>query len=113
MLACSHYRNVSKQTTRTELVEESTKKAQANIAQESSLKRVEDELEQGIVKKQRLENENESIELKRCLEIVLDDVTIDATLLSSKSLTIVDYKIYKEGRKTFFQIFRANGNSRM
>nr|GEW31901.1 putative ribonuclease H-like domain-containing protein [Tanacetum cinerariifolium] len=26
---------------------------------------------------------------------------------------IVDYKIYKEGRKSFFQIFRANGNSQM
>nr|GEW66881.1 retrotransposon Gag domain-containing protein [Tanacetum cinerariifolium] len=26
---------------------------------------------------------------------------------------IVDYKIYKEGRKSFFQIFRADGNSQM
>nr|GEV07758.1 putative ribonuclease H-like domain-containing protein [Tanacetum cinerariifolium] len=52
--------------------------------------------------------------LKRCLEIILeddDDVTIKATPLSSKSSTIVDYKIYKEGRKSFFKIIRADGNS--
>nr|GEW24655.1 hypothetical protein [Tanacetum cinerariifolium] len=64
----------------------------------------------------RTEDVNESVELKRCLEIVPDDgndVTIDATRLSSKYLTIVDYKIYKERRKIFFQIIRADGNSRM
>nr|GEW67513.1 hypothetical protein [Tanacetum cinerariifolium] len=37
-----------------------------------------------------------------------DDVTIDATPLSSKSPTIVDYKIYHEGKKSYFQIFRAD-----
>ncbi|GKE42957.1 hypothetical protein Tco_1470241 [Tanacetum coccineum] len=31
-----------------------------------------------------------------------DDVTIDATPLSTKSPTIVDYKIHKEGKKSFF-----------
>nr|GEU73805.1 hypothetical protein [Tanacetum cinerariifolium] len=33
------------------------------------------------------------------------------TPLSYKSPTIVDYKIYKEGRKSFFKIIRADGNS--
>nr|GEV56603.1 hypothetical protein [Tanacetum cinerariifolium] len=42
-----------------------------------------------------------------------DDVTIDATPLSSKSPTIVDYKIYKEERKSFFKIIRTDGNSQM
>nr|GEW52859.1 hypothetical protein [Tanacetum cinerariifolium] len=42
-----------------------------------------------------------------------DDVTIDATPLSFKSPTIVDYKIHKEGKKTYFQIFKADGNSQM
>nr|GEV85529.1 hypothetical protein [Tanacetum cinerariifolium] len=87
-----------------ELVE-SSKKAQAGIVQESSSKRAGDELEQESSKKLRIEDENESAELKRCLEIVPNDedkVTIDATSLSSKSPTIVDYKIYKEGRKSFF-----------
>ncbi|GKA00100.1 hypothetical protein Tco_0672650 [Tanacetum coccineum] len=65
---------------RTELVEESSKKAEAEIAHES----------------------NDG-----------DDVTIDATPLSTKSPTIVDYKIYKEGKKSYFQIIRADGNSQM
>ncbi|GKB35098.1 hypothetical protein Tco_0880040 [Tanacetum coccineum] len=57
-----------------------------------------------------LEEDKESEELKQCLEIVLDDgydVTIDATPLSTKSPSIVDYKIYQEGKKSFFQIIRA------
>nr|GEX00942.1 hypothetical protein [Tanacetum cinerariifolium] len=51
--------------------------------------------------------------LKRCLEIVPedDDVVIEATPLSSKSPTIVDYKIYKEWKKSYFKIIRADGNS--
>nr|GEV16089.1 ribonuclease H-like domain-containing protein [Tanacetum cinerariifolium] len=36
-----------------------------------------------------------------------DDVTIDATPLSVNT-PIVDYKIYKEGKKNFFHIFRAD-----
>nr|GEY61794.1 reverse transcriptase domain-containing protein [Tanacetum cinerariifolium] len=73
-------------------------------AQESSSKRAADKLEQEDAKRQRIEEENESAELKRCLEIILkddDDVTIEATPLSSKSPTIVDYKIYKEWWKSF------------
>nr|GFB77020.1 hypothetical protein [Tanacetum cinerariifolium] len=41
-----------------------------------------------------------------------DDVTIDVTPLSIKT-PIIDYKIYKEGKKSYFQIFRADGNSQM
>nr|GEZ92922.1 hypothetical protein [Tanacetum cinerariifolium] len=52
--------------------------------------------------------------LKKCLEIVPeddDDVEIEATPLYSKSPTIVDYKIYKEGKKSYFNIIRADENS--
>ncbi|GJU77410.1 ribonuclease H-like domain-containing protein [Tanacetum coccineum] len=49
-------------------------------------------------------------------EIVLlddgDDVIIDDTPLSTKSPTIVDYKIYKEGKKSYFQIIRADVKAR-
>nr|GEX48678.1 retrovirus-related Pol polyprotein from transposon TNT 1-94 [Tanacetum cinerariifolium] len=72
------------------------------------------ELEQESAKRQKLEKEDDSVELKRCLETVPkddDDVTIEATPLSSKSPTIVDYKIYKEGKKSYFKIIRADGNS--
>nr|GEW40229.1 retrovirus-related Pol polyprotein from transposon TNT 1-94 [Tanacetum cinerariifolium] len=37
-----------------------------------------------------------------------DDVFVNITPLSSKPPTIMDYKIYKEGKKEHFQIFRAN-----
>nr|GEU99645.1 hypothetical protein [Tanacetum cinerariifolium] len=36
-----------------------------------------------------------------------------ATLISSKSLTIVEYKIYKEGRKSFIKIIKADGGRLM
>nr|GFB50286.1 hypothetical protein [Tanacetum cinerariifolium] len=81
-------------------------------AAKGSSKRAEGKLEQEDAKRQRIEEENESAKLKRCLEIIPDDeddVTIEATPLSSKSSTIVDYKIYKEGRKSFFKIIRADG----
>nr|GEU55713.1 hypothetical protein [Tanacetum cinerariifolium] len=42
-----------------------------------------------------------------------DDVFVNVTPLSSKPPTIVDYKIYKEGKKEHFQIIRANGNHQM
>nr|GEU41878.1 hypothetical protein [Tanacetum cinerariifolium] len=97
----------------TEILEESSKKTQAEVTEGSS-KRAKDEIKQESAKRQRLEKEDDIAELKRCLEIVLeddDDVTIEATPLSSKSPTIVDYKIYKEGKKGYFRIIRADGNS--
>nr|GEZ55774.1 putative ribonuclease H-like domain-containing protein [Tanacetum cinerariifolium] len=84
-------------------------------AEKDSSKRPGYKLEEEDVKRQKIKEENESAELKRCLEIILDDdgddVTIEATPLSSKSPTIVDYKIYKEGRKSFFKIIKGYGNS--
>ncbi|GKA59378.1 hypothetical protein Tco_0758691 [Tanacetum coccineum] len=84
--------------------------------EESSPKRAGDELEQEPLKKQKVDDDKETEELKQCMEIVSDDgddVTIEATPLSTKSPTIVDYKIYKEGKKSYFQIIRADGNSQM
>nr|GEV07038.1 hypothetical protein [Tanacetum cinerariifolium] len=75
-----------------------------------------DELEQDNTKKQKLEEQQEAKELKRNLEIVPDDeddVFVNVTPLSSKPPTIMDYKIYMEGKKEHFQIIRANGNHQM
>nr|GEV26990.1 hypothetical protein [Tanacetum cinerariifolium] len=83
-------------------------------AEEGSSKRAGSNLEQESAKRHKLEKKDDSTKLKRCFEIVPeddDDVTIKATTLSSKSLTIVDYKIYKEGKKSYFKIIRADGNS--
>nr|GEV51998.1 putative ribonuclease H-like domain-containing protein [Tanacetum cinerariifolium] len=92
----------------TELVKDRDKAVEGSEkAEEGSFKRARSNLEQEDAKRQRLEEENESLEIKRCLEIILeddDDVTIEATPLSSKSPAIVDYKIYKEGKKSYFKI---------
>ncbi|GKA95031.1 hypothetical protein Tco_0817069 [Tanacetum coccineum] len=58
---------------------------------------------------EEVDDAKEAEELKQCLEIVPDDgddVTINATPLSVK-ISIVDYKIYQEGKKSFFKIIRA------
>nr|GEW21189.1 hypothetical protein [Tanacetum cinerariifolium] len=57
---------------RIELVEESTKKDKAETIQKISSKRAGDELEQESSNKQKIEDKNESVELKRCLEIVME-----------------------------------------
>nr|GEU84290.1 hypothetical protein [Tanacetum cinerariifolium] len=84
----------------TELVKGSKKVVEGSKkAEEGSSKRSRSNLEQGDAKRQRFIEGKEFVELKICLEIVHeydDDVIIKATPLSSKSPTIVDYKIYKE-----------------
>nr|GEV64287.1 hypothetical protein [Tanacetum cinerariifolium] len=83
-------------------------------AEEGSSKRLGSNLEQEDAKRQRLKEENKTAELKRCLEIIPeddDDVIIEATPLSFKPPTIVDYNIYKEGKKSYFKIIRSDGNS--
>ncbi|GJY06148.1 ribonuclease H-like domain-containing protein [Tanacetum coccineum] len=83
---------------------------------ESKSKRAGEELESNVSKKQKVTEqvetkknveveEDDTEELKNCLEIVPedeDDVTVDATPLSSRSPSIVDCKIYKEGKKKYF-----------
>nr|GEZ08586.1 hypothetical protein [Tanacetum cinerariifolium] len=78
------------------------------LTQESSSKRTGDKLDQGRSKKQKWR----MTKSKKSLRVPNDgdDVTVDATLLSSKSPTNFDYKIYKEGRKNYFQIIRADDN---
>ncbi|GJW55417.1 hypothetical protein Tco_0099502 [Tanacetum coccineum] len=68
-----------------------------------------------ITKKRKVEDDKETTELKQCLEIIPDEeeVAIDAIPLDVKSLSIVDWKIHKEGRKSYYQIMRADGKSQM
>ncbi|GKB52582.1 hypothetical protein Tco_0903335 [Tanacetum coccineum] len=55
----------------TELVKESSKKAKAEMAQESSSKRAGDELEQEPSKKQKMEDDKETTELQSMMEVIL------------------------------------------
>ncbi|GJR51001.1 hypothetical protein Tco_1401522 [Tanacetum coccineum] len=75
----------------TELVEGSEVRAEGSETRaKGSSKRAGEELEQESSKKQKLEKNKESEELKQCLEIVFNDemINYDATPLSTKSLTI-------------------------
>nr|GEU87299.1 hypothetical protein [Tanacetum cinerariifolium] len=42
-----------------------------------------------------------------------DEVRIEATPISYRSPTIIDYKIHKEGKKSYFKIIIADGNSQV
>ncbi|GKA68928.1 putative ribonuclease H-like domain-containing protein [Tanacetum coccineum] len=99
----------------TELVEGSEVRAEAEIAQESSSKRAGTELEQESIKKQKVDEDKETAELQRLIEVVPDkeEVAIDAIPLATKPPSIVDYKIHKEGKKTYYQIIRADRSSKM
>ncbi|GKC02158.1 hypothetical protein Tco_0993768 [Tanacetum coccineum] len=82
---------------------------------EGSFKRAGEDLQQESTKKQKMDDDKEKEELKQCFKFVLDngdDVTIDATPLFVK-IPIVDYKIYQEEKKSFFQIIRADGKTQM
>ncbi|GJZ96581.1 hypothetical protein Tco_0668915 [Tanacetum coccineum] len=87
---------------RTELVEGKEKRAGEELMQENE-------------KKQKMEHNKETAELKQCLEIIPDEeeVTIDAIPLAVKSPSIVGWKIHKEGRKSYYQIIRADRKSQM
>ncbi|GKD43987.1 hypothetical protein Tco_1268632, partial [Tanacetum coccineum] len=65
---------------KTELVEESSKKAKAKIAQEGSSKRIRAELEQEVHKKQKMDDDQETAKLKSLMEVNPDEeeVVIDA-----------------------------------
>ncbi|GKB54313.1 hypothetical protein Tco_0905066, partial [Tanacetum coccineum] len=89
-----------------------------------SSKRVGDELEQEVTKKQKVDDVQETAEvdddqeaskIKELMEIVPDEeeVTIDAIPLATKPPTIVDWKIYKKGKKNYYHIIRAYGTSKM
>ncbi|GJV20572.1 putative reverse transcriptase domain-containing protein [Tanacetum coccineum] len=92
-------------------------KAMKRIAQESSSKRVGDELEQKSIKikKQKVDEDKEKAELQRLIEVVSDkeEIVIDAIPLSNKPPSIVEYKIHKEGKKTYYQIIRDDESSKM
>ncbi|GJU18090.1 hypothetical protein Tco_1146056 [Tanacetum coccineum] len=82
---------------------------------EGSSKRAREELEQESSKKQKLDKDKETAELQRLVKVVSkkEEVAIDDIPLATKPPSIVDYKIYKEGKKTYYQIIRADGSSKI
>nr|GEY83171.1 hypothetical protein [Tanacetum cinerariifolium] len=97
---------------KTEFVEESSKKVQAEITQKESSKRAGDKLEQETAKKQKIVNDKETTNLKQLVKIIPEeDIAIDDIPLVVKTV-IVDWKIYKERKKCYYQIIRAGGKSK-
>ncbi|GJT74317.1 hypothetical protein Tco_1041042 [Tanacetum coccineum] len=66
-------------------------------------------------KRQKVDDDKETAELKSLLEVMPDEeeVALDAIPLAVKSPSIVDWKIHKEGKKSYYQIIRADGSSKM
>ncbi|GJT80936.1 hypothetical protein Tco_1055278 [Tanacetum coccineum] len=95
-----------------EVMEESSKRAE--IAQESSSKRARDELEQENAKKQKVDDDQEAAKMKELMKIVLneEEVAVDVIPLATKPPSIVDWKIVKEGKISYYQIIRVYGSSK-
>ncbi|GJX32843.1 hypothetical protein Tco_0242698 [Tanacetum coccineum] len=73
------------------------------MAQESSLKRVGDELEQEKEKKQKIDDDQEEAEMKKLIKVILDEeeVAIDAKYAlaaASTKVTAVGVKVTTAGR---------------
>ncbi|GJW44351.1 hypothetical protein Tco_0073150 [Tanacetum coccineum] len=62
-----------------------------------------------------LEDDIEEAKLKNCLEIIPDEeeITIDDVPLAVKSPSIVDWKVVKDGKKSYYQIIRADRSSKL
>ncbi|GKB18216.1 hypothetical protein Tco_0852139 [Tanacetum coccineum] len=87
---------------RTELVKGKEKRAGTDLIQE-------------ITNKKKVEDNKETAKFKHVMEIIPyeEEVAIDVIPLFVKSLSIFGWKIYKEGRKSYYQIIRADGKSQI
>ncbi|GKB34228.1 hypothetical protein Tco_0879170 [Tanacetum coccineum] len=61
-----------------------------------------------------MEDDKETVELQSMMEVIPDEeeVAVDAIPLATKPPSIVDWKIIKEGKIGYYQIIRADGNSK-
>ncbi|GJW30459.1 hypothetical protein Tco_0047334, partial [Tanacetum coccineum] len=67
-------------------------------------------LQQESTKKQKVDEDRETAKLQSLMEVILEEeVSIDAIPLATKPASIVDWKIHKEGKKSYYQIIRADG----
>ncbi|GJS22522.1 hypothetical protein Tco_0451154 [Tanacetum coccineum] len=67
------------------------------------------------IKKQKVDEDKETVELQSLIKVIPDEeeVVDDAIHLATKPPTIVDWKIHKEGKKSYYQIIRVDGSSKM
>nr|GEU61196.1 putative ribonuclease H-like domain-containing protein [Tanacetum cinerariifolium] len=81
----------------------------------NNLERAGTELEQESSKKQKIDYDKETAELNQLVKIILDEegVAIDAIPLAVKPPSIVDWKIHKEAKKSYYKIIRVDGSSKI
>ncbi|GJS77773.1 putative ribonuclease H-like domain-containing protein [Tanacetum coccineum] len=108
---------------KTKKVEGSEEKATGSRKKNLGRKRARKEQQQECLKRQKLEDDNESDEheeveaddtdeLKKHLVIKKDDdIAIDVIPLATKPLVILDYKLHKEGLMAHYKLIRADGSS--
>ncbi|GJW04293.1 putative ribonuclease H-like domain-containing protein [Tanacetum coccineum] len=99
----------------TDLVEGSEVRAEGSeTREESSSKRAGDELEQENAKKQKMDDDQEAAKMKELIKNIpnKEEVAVDAIPLATKPPSIVDWKIVKEGKISYYQIIRADRSSR-
>nr|GEV81556.1 hypothetical protein [Tanacetum cinerariifolium] len=79
---------------------------------EGSEKRAGEELMSEQSKKQKVSDDKDNAKLYKLIEIILEveEVAIDVVPLAIKT-PIVSWKIVKEGKMSYYQIFRAGGKS--
>nr|GEY41859.1 hypothetical protein [Tanacetum cinerariifolium] len=82
---------------------------------EGKEKRVRTELIQEHTKKKKVKDDKEIAELKKLMEIIPneEELAIDVIHLAVKSSKIVGWKIYKEEKKSYYQIIKVDGKSQM
>ncbi|GJZ99696.1 hypothetical protein Tco_0672247, partial [Tanacetum coccineum] len=97
-----------------EVVKESKAEGSEKIALESS-KRAGDELEQEMIKKQKIDDDQEEAEMKTHMEIVVneEEIAVDAIPLATKPPIIMLQNIDREELETLWKLVKAkHGNTR-
>ncbi|GKD79399.1 hypothetical protein Tco_1342020, partial [Tanacetum coccineum] len=63
---------------------------------------------------EKVDEDKETVELQSLIKVIPDEeeVAVDAIPLATKPLSIVDWKILKERKISYYQIIRANGSSK-
>nr|GFB44994.1 hypothetical protein [Tanacetum cinerariifolium] len=79
---------------------------------EGSSKRAATKLEQESYKKYKVEDDKDAAKLKQLVNIIPDEegVAIDVIPLAVKPPSNADWKIHKKGKKTYYQIIKADGS---
>nr|GEW41947.1 hypothetical protein [Tanacetum cinerariifolium] len=98
------------------MVEEPVKpkrKKQIKLDEEAAL-RIQDKFDEEE-RLQKVKDDKETTELKQLMEIIPneEEVAINAIPLAVKSSKIVNWKIYKGGKKSYYQIIRADRKTKM